>query len=257
MAAATESTPAGNCSPITPTSGPEAIGAVIARLGDPRPAHEPTQEDRERAAEQRRALCSARLASLAASLGERHAGCTLKGFEFYGSEQSQAEQKKLRDTLIDRITSGDLVRHTRAGRGILFFGPTGSGKDHLAAALMKVLAGQFAAICKRLSAQNWFRQISEQSATDEQFRSYVAPHVLTISDPVVGNGKLTEAHLRNLFALIDARHDAGRSTWITANVANETKLGELIGSPAKSRLTGGAWIFSTQWPDYRNWSAAK
>ena len=240
---------------------PEQLEAILARRQAERTAQrpEPTAEEKLAAAERFKATCASRLAALRLSLGERYSRCRVANFEIYddGKTPGGARQREMIDQLIARLETGSLATHVAAGRGVIFVGPVGTGKDHLAAALMTWLAGTRGAICKRVSAQNWFRMISDRSVTDEFFRSLIMPHVLTISDPVVAHGKLTDAHLRDLFALVDARADAGRSTWVTTNAKDRNQLADLIGSQTCSRLFGGAWVFQTNWPDYRARSAAK
>lgn len=249
--------------PITSPSDQSAdsLAAILARrqaeLTAPR--RDPTPEEIALADEQRKAICASRLAALRESLGDRYSRCRVANFEIYdeGKTPGGARQRELIDRVIAVLETGSLAKHVAAGMGVIFIGPVGTGKDHLAAALMAWLAGTRGAICKRVSAQNWFRMISDRSVTDDFFRSLIRPHVLTISDPVVAHGKLTDAHLRDLFALVDARADAGRSTWVTTNAKDRNQLADLIGSQTCSRLFGGAWVFQTNWPDYRARSAAK
>ena len=107
--------------------------ALLAKLSSP----EAEEEDRRREAEagrariaRERAEAEGRANDLVEKIGQRYKSCTLDSFSIYDPRQR---------VIIGEIRAfaADLQGEIDAGRNVLFFGPPGTGKDHLLVALLK------------------------------------------------------------------------------------------------------------------------
>ena len=149
----------------------------------------------------------------------------------------------------------NIIQNVTAGRGVVLFGPPGTGKDHLMAGLM------VAAIREGGFAVNWqngmdlFGRVRDAMDTDTRerdiIRDFTAPDVLVISDPVPPWGDLTQFQAAFLFRVIDARYRQKVPTWVTANFTNGDEAGGRLGTQVLDRLKDGALSIYCNWESYR------
>jgi len=120
----------------------------------------------------------------------------------------------------------------RQSTGLLLYGPVGTGKTHLAYAILRDLleAGQDALA---VNATNFYRELREVFNSDKSEGSVMAKYTgvpwLVFDD--AGAGALTDFERRYLLDLLDQR--ASRRTVITSNLTVEDfrkRLDERIGS---------------------------
>ena len=72
-----------------------------------------------------------------AKVGRRYWDCRLDNFRLHGGEKETARQRAALNSL--QLYADDLETNLRDGNGLVLFGPTGTGKDHLLAALIERL----------------------------------------------------------------------------------------------------------------------
>lgn len=191
--------------------------------------------------------------------GERYADCTLDSFDV-ASDAQQRVVGQLRD-FID-----DLRANILDGRGLILYGPRGTGKDHLLFAAMR-RAVELGLTPMPLDCDTeprdtlaWrngvdligdFRaQIGERGESD--FYAAMAAHrVLAISDPLPPSGSLTEFQAAGMFRVIDARYSRRRPTWLTINVASRRELDDRLGAQTADRLIDGSLTLHCSWDSYR------
>lgn len=190
------------------------------------------------------------LLKLGNALGFRYAEATLSNF--------QATEQKQRDAL-DRLISfaADMPDHLRQSGGLLLFGPPGTGKDHLLAALLKIAVARHKLEVEFFDGGSLFdefyfslRSDSESSLKDLQRRLH-RPHVLAISDPQPPQGELSDAQIRRLRDAIDVRYRRGLSTWITTNLDSRPDAVSILTEPVLQRLKEGSAVIDCNWGSFR------
>ena len=179
--------------------------------------------------------------------GRRYAHCRLENYEIREDGQ-KAVVESLRDyakAMPDRI---------RAGQGIVLYGPSGTGKDHLAWAMVRVAATH----CFKSAWANGVTLFADRrdgidsSQTERQFVAmYSRPDVLLLSDPIPPRDQLTNAQQQLLYRILDARYSDKRPTWVTLNVATRRETDEKITTQISERLIDGALTLECSWASYR------
>ena len=125
-----------------------------------------------------------------------------------------------------------------AGRGLWFMGPVGTGKTTLAMLVSKaaISAGRSVAIYSLPRLLNEIRETHrfERSHVDLLDR-LAAVDLLHVDD--VGAERTTDWVLEELYSIINARYQDGRSIIITTNILDRAALCEQITERTVSRLT--------------------
>jgi DNA replication protein DnaC len=125
-----------------------------------------------------------------------------------------------------------------AGRGLWFMGPVGTGKTTLAMLVSKaaISAGRSVAIYSLPRLLNEIRETHrfERSHVDLLDR-LTAVDLLHIDD--VGAERSTDWVLEELYSIVNARYQDGRSVVITTNIMDRDALCEQITERTVSRLT--------------------
>lgn len=169
----------------------------------------------------------------------RYADCSLDSFEVTLPAQATA-LNALREYV------ADMPENIAQGRGVLLYGPAGSGKTHLIASLLRHA-------CERLHPTPWHRWTSgaEEAANARDRLGWTASEVLVIDDPALPGEPLKWAALEQMHRLIDGAYQARAPVWATVNVASGKELAELVGAPIADRLKDGALAIHCDWPSYR------
>ncbi len=201
------------------------------------------EDDRRRVAALHRTDC---IATLDRDLGKRFRQCGLKNYEFY-----DPAQRVVVDRL--RVLQDDVVEHVQAGRGLFLYGNCGTGKDHLAIAVLRKAAWEgLSARC--VNGMKLFGDVADawrdERSEGDVITPLLRPDVLLISDPVLPSG-ISASNQRTLYRLIAGRYDHARSTWCTANVAGSAGAVELLGRQVYDRLIDDALRLHCNWPSFR------
>ena len=178
--------------------------------------------------------------------GCRYSDASLESFRCSTEDQENAV-KALRDHM------SNLERDKT--KGILFIGPTGSGKDHLMMASVRYMVHQLGADPDWIDGQQLFSSIrnaySQDESEDEICSTLGKSSLLAISDPLPTSGKLTD-HQQNVLGLIlDRRYRNMLPTLVTANVGSRKELYDRIGDRNADRLCEGALVIKCNWESYR------
>jgi len=182
-------------------------------------------------------------------LGARYAPAdvSLKKFEIYHPNQR---------VVVESLTAlvAELPALVREGRGLVFLGSVGTGKDHLMAAML-YSAARHGIRCRWFNGQEFFGGFRDRIDTgqrdEETFRQWLAPQVLGISDPVPPIGEIGAWNTTNLYRLIDRRYRERRSTWLSVNASSMDEAEATLSSPNFDRLRQDAELFRCFWPSYR------
>lgn len=255
----------GNEAAILDEPDPATLAADVEQISNramSRPAARWTSEDeqRERDAKRRNAALLA-LHQVARSVGRRYlpfvkdvagrdvidGGVTLENF--------RAETPAQKSAIVAlRGFAGDITNRVNSGNGLLLFGPKGTGKDHLAIACLRE-AARAGFITFATDGQELFQRFRDVIGSDaserENIKTFTAPDVLLLSDPIPVGGSTTDYQRSILWRIIDRRYRDLKPTWVTLNVADAAEAESKLGGQIVDRLRDGATAIMCQWPSYR------
>ena len=223
----------------------EACQRLLART-DQGEGERYTRMMRER--QQTRPRGESRLSAFLTSVGPRYQACELENFEVKFEDQTRCLS-------LLRGYAGNIAEEVATGNGVLLFGPTGTGKDHLLIGLARIAIQQHHIGVQWVNGLDLFGRFRDIIGTAEQEASVIvelaSPDVLVLSDPLPPTGSLTEHQVAMLLRLLDARYRALRPTWATLNVANSEEADARLGAPLVDRLRDGALAIRCDWVSYR------
>ncbi len=179
------------------------------------------------------------------TVGKRYSTCSLESFEDCGDVHKQAVLRGITEY------ASNLPEEVTAGRGVILFGPVGTGKDHLLVALARIAIEQYGIDVMWRDCLDVFSEIrdriNEQLDEAPFIRRLINPTVLYLSDPE----QLTVHQSRALKQIIDRRYRDLKPTWVALNAANVSEASESVGVAAVDRLRHNALALHCNWPSYR------
>lgn len=185
---------------------------------------------------------------LVREIGRRYVDCRLSTFEAVTDAQKEAK------ATLDKFCE-EIVQRTESGQGLVFTGPKGTGKDHLAVACLRVAVLFHGIRADWIDGQALYQEfrdnIDSESSELQMVRQYTAPKILLISDPVPHTENLTAFQQSVLWRIIDRRYRNMTPTWVTMNVATAEEAEKRIGSQIVDRLRDGALSIVCNWPSHR------
>jgi DNA replication protein DnaC len=189
---------------------------------------------------------------LGSAIGRRYKDCRFDTFDVYQEPAVATAQRSVLQTLkLYASKVGDRVRH---GQNVVFYGPCGSGKDHLLSALMyeAVMAGVEVVW---INGMRLFEKRRDAINSDTKERGLLSeferPSVLAISDPVPPWGELEKGQAEFLLRLLDSRYRDQKPTWVTANIANKADGEKRLSKHVWDRLRDRSVGVDCNWPSYR------
>lgn len=195
-----------------------------------------------------------RLAQWEAVADKRYAGCTLDNLERYHASQD------LPFAAVRRFAS-DMPGHLERGESLVLHGPKGTGKDHLAAAVIRpaFMAGASARRVNGPDLQGMARDVfSDRELTEGSLvERYAAVQWLWLSDPVCPGGDLTTHQAAILYRILDRRYNAMLPTIMTINATDLADAERRVGPAIIDRVRHGATIVQCAWPSFRSREVAR
>lgn len=187
--------------------------------------------------------------NVAEIVGPRYSRVTLENFEAKTTDQSAAVL-----TIKDYLDN--FPAHCAIGAGLLFTGPVGTGKDHLACASLRVISTKYLRTTRWVSCNELFgefRDLIKRGAQTEAevVAKYTSSDVLVLSDPLPPVGVLSEFQIGVLLRIVQIRYDWMRPTFATLNVASSEELSRRVGPQVADRLRHNAVVVKCNWPSYR------
>lgn len=177
-------------------------------------------------------------------VGKRHLEATLDNYkiEHEGQKEAVAQCKWLLDNF-----------HTATG--LIFLGDKGTGKNHLAVALIREVILTLKKSARIISFLDYMREIKGGYSTNESefdiVRRFTKPDLLIIDE--VGRQFKSETELIMLHDLIDKRYLDMKPTVLITNMDIE-QLKDVTDTPVIDRFTEGPTGKKTvhfDWPSYR------
>ena len=189
--------------------------------------------------------------TLAADLGPRYspARASLDSFQVRDGKTQAPVVARLRQL------AGRLDKLTADGVGLIFLGRVGTGKDHLAAALLYIAAREFGLDSRWVNARSTFQQSRDAMAQDrteaDLIRPLVKPSILCLSDPLPIAGTLSAWNVDLLYRLVDERYRQYRPTWVTMNAESADEADDRLSPPVWDRLRDQAEVIECKWESWR------
>jgi len=224
------------------TLGTETPESILAERRELEKRRKTEDEDRERRGRQGKWL------AIVSERGKRYANCSLATYDAATEPQRVAVEQI-------RAWITDLPKKLETGAGLVLIGPAGTGKDHLAAAVMRAAVLHFGIDVKWTNGPDLWESIRDgiksQDSEWERIKDYAREKLLVISDPALRGQPLTTFQGDVLYRIVDARYNNLRPTVFTANVQDRTELEGLLGGAVVDRITDGALVIRCDWPSYR------
>jgi len=208
---------------------------------------ETAQQDDE-ALQQQRAEVRARLGEYQRAIGWRYQQVTLESFAI-----TTDRQREVMAAL--RQYAADMKNEVQHGAGIVLYGPSGTGKDHLLSSMGRIAIVRHGLTVRWANGDALFREcrdlIGRAGAEGTIIAKYAGPKILILSDPLPPSGCLTDYQAATLYGIIDRRYRAARPTWVSLNVASGQEADERLGGAIADRLRDGAVAQFCDWPSHR------
>ncbi len=192
---------------------------------------------------------------MARKLGARYATESLAGPQPSALELFECTEDGQREIVAQvRAYCRTMPDRVKAGQSVVFFGPVGTGKDHLMAHMLHTFY-RYRGRATWLNAEDlWSRlrdaigeDLSEKTIDDELTRC----EVLALSDPVPAAGGLSPHQARSLFRILDRRYRDLRPTWVTMNTNSSVEAAKAIGAAVVDRLKDNALTLWCNWESHR------
>jgi DNA replication protein DnaC len=183
---------------------------------------------------------------------QAYEAATVEGYTL--TAEKSASQRAVRDGVAEYIAT--LPERVRGGDGFLFYGPCGTGKDHLAMAICRVAVLDHGFSVVRINGSEWYGRLrdlmSQDSASEaNEIAALARPALLLISDPAPPIGDLTPYQASMLYRVLEKRQANGKATIVTANVEGAADAAKRLGAATMDRMRFKAWTAACNWKSYR------
>jgi len=182
-------------------------------------------------------------------VGERYAGSGFSNFEI-GNDQNTPSRKKNLEKV--RAYAINILENRAAGRNLILIGEYGTGKDHLATAVMRhaIVKGLNVVFTRGTTLAKLM--IAAATGGEKLDDRYVSWDILCISD-VESKVKeqVSPSVMSGFLEVIDERYRRRLPTIITSNSKDRKEMSEAIGERAVDRLAHDAVTVRNMWPSHR------
>jgi DNA replication protein DnaC len=206
------------------------------------------QADRQRSVAENRRLALIRLA-----VPPEYEKADLDTFALWGNDLQQKQLDKIKDLARRYIATWPAIDDRR--RLLLFQGPPGCGKGHVAWSLAQTVAKQHGHRVKVVKLAAIIRDVREAwrgaggPSEDERLEHYRGLRLLVI-DEVSRHAFYGSQVSQHLYDIVDDRLEQHRPTILTTNEDDEG-IAEILGPALMSRLSGGGGVIRFPAVDWR------
>lgn len=246
QASATEATPTGRSATLAdPADSSEEFAELATRICSRPPPEEPSHEELQRGEQLRRRLAHK---DLIRPMGTLYEDCTAANYQ-----AASEKQRKLVTAL--RAYADDMPAEVAAGNGIVLFGSTGTGKDHLLAALSRVAILKHGLTVEWRNGMDLYGEMRDRIRNDKAEKDLVAalvkPDILYLSDPLPPSGDLSQYQASMLQRIFDGRIRNRKPVWVSMNVQGSDEADRRMGPALVDRLRPGAVCCHCDWKSHR------
>jgi DNA replication protein DnaC len=182
-------------------------------------------------------------------VGERYADCMFRNFNV-GHDEDTKHRERAKHAVFEY--AADIANNRAKGRNLILFGSCGTGKDHLAAAVVRTALGSGFNVAYARGSILMDEMLEAVKAGEVIDSKYLKWDFLLISDIEPRADKETSDFFKSkMLDLIDARYRACLPTIITSNVSNREQLVKAIGQRTVDRLLQDAVLVRMEWNSYR------
>jgi DNA replication protein DnaC len=182
-------------------------------------------------------------------VGERYADCGFSNFDVGNDKHTAARSKNLG---IVKDYATNIVDHRQSGRNLILIGERGTGKDHLATAVMRhaIVKGFTVAFTRGTSLAKLM--IAASKGEEGPDARCVTSDFLCISDIEPKQKEEASATvMAGFLELIDERYRRRLPTIVTSNAKVRSEMVTAIGDRAIDRLLHDAVVVRSLWNSYR------
>jgi DNA replication protein DnaC len=147
------------------------------------------------------------------------------------------------------------INEYETGRSVVFYGKNGTGKTHLACAVMRHIWIEYQCTSLYSTVSNLVREVhmsyNESHEEDEQsiIDKYIAPHLLVLDE--VGMQKNSDSERSILNDVVGGRYNAIKPTIVISNL-DKNDVVKYIGGRIMDRLKeNGGFSIDFSWKSYR------
>jgi DNA replication protein DnaC len=181
-------------------------------------------------------------------VGERYADCGFTTFEV-GDDVFASKRQAAKDKALQYATT--IVEQRAAGRNLILVGSVGTGKDHLASAVVRTIVGHGMSVAYTRGSVLANEMLAAIKG-DPLPEKYATRDFLVVSDIEPRGDKETSVFFQtSILDLIDERYRAKLPTIITSNIETRDAMNKAIGKRTMDRLCEDAVIIKMCWNSYR------
>lgn len=185
--------------------------------------------------------------------GKRYENCKASNFVADNDKQRKAiEQLK--------AYASEMKENLAAGKNVVLFGPSGTGKDHLVTALVGAAIGTInderCSLCYS-DGPSLFAAVRAEIGDDSLHSrdsivyQFQMCWLVVLSDLVPPAAKLTDFQSDVVYRIVEHRYSSMLPMFLTINVRNRAELDAALGVAVSDRIIDDALTISCDWPSYR------
>lgn len=229
-----------------------AVDRIMAAATQPDARELTPKEAAAKAERERLEVAAGHRGAYIAQRGRRYGMCRVANF--YADGAGGDAKVAAKEALFAYLS--DWESNYAKGFGVTLYGPVGTGKDHLAAAVCHhaIDCGLAVEWVDGMTLFAELRRSFDADSRDTETRiidRYKLAAVLCISDPLPVSGELTDFQASALLRIIDGRYNDFRPTIITVNVAGGEEARRRLTPAIHDRIRHVSLAVNCNWPSYR------
>lgn len=185
--------------------------------------------------------------------GKRYENCRSSNFIIDNDKQRKAVEQL-------KAYASEMKENLAAGKNVVLFGPSGTGKDHLITALVGAAVGTInderCSLCYS-DGPSLFAAVRAEigdnslDIRDSIVYKFQTCWLVVLSDLVPPAAKLTDFQSDVVYRIVEHRYSSMLPMFLTINVRNRAELDAALGVAVSDRIIDDALTISCDWPSYR------